>query len=144
MGREKPWHQDHSYFNIPIEPAANGAPTTVIGLWVALDSATLDNGCMHVLPAEHDKPVDHFKVRDWQICDTLLLNDQNKPRIQPLPMEPGDALFFSSLLPHGTAPNKSANRRRAIQFHFAIAGAKRCADADRFAIFGGEGKGVLC
>src|SRR5690606_13607122 len=32
IGREKPWHQDMAYFNIPPE-------TPVVGAWIALDEA---------------------------------------------------------------------------------------------------------
>lgn len=43
-GREKPWHQDNAYFTF--EPG-----TPIVGVWIALDPATADNGCMHVIPA---------------------------------------------------------------------------------------------
>ena len=62
IGREKPWHQDHAFFNVPL-----GTP--VVGVWIALDEALLENGCMHVIPAGHKEPIVHFKRRDWQICD---------------------------------------------------------------------------
>src|SRR3712207_519671 len=41
IGREKPWHQDNAYFNLPPE-------TIVAGVWIALDEATPENGCMFV------------------------------------------------------------------------------------------------
>jgi phytanoyl-CoA hydroxylase len=63
-GREKPWHQDCAYFDIAI-----GTP--VIGIWIALDEASEENGCLHILPGTHrEGPSEHFKVRDWQICDS--------------------------------------------------------------------------
>ena len=63
-GREKPWHQDCAYFNYPLD-------TTIIGVWIALDHADAHNGCLHILPGTHrEGPVNHFKRRDWQICDT--------------------------------------------------------------------------
>ena len=63
-GREKPWHQDCAYFNYPLG-------TTIIGVWIALDHADANNGCLHILPGTHrEGPVNHFKRRDWQICDT--------------------------------------------------------------------------
>ena len=62
--RKKPWHQDCAYFNLP-------EGTTVVGVWVALDEATPENGCLHVIPGSHiEGPMIHFKRRDWQICDT--------------------------------------------------------------------------
>ena len=64
VGREKPWHQDCAYFNLPVQ-------ATVVGIWIALDNATPENGCLHIIPRSHlEGPRPHFKKRDWQICDT--------------------------------------------------------------------------
>ncbi len=41
VGSEKPWHQDAAYFDVL---PADG----VAGVWLALDPATVDNGCMQV------------------------------------------------------------------------------------------------
>ena len=133
-GREKPWHQDHAYFDL-------AADTPVVGVWIALDPATLDNGCMHLLPGEHRAgAIIHFKRRDWQICD-----DQIQGRTSTAcPLEPGGALFFDSYLPHGTPTNRSAQRRRALQFHYAPADAVKVDTAQRLALFGPEGKDVTC
>ena len=35
-----------------------------------------------------------------------------------VPMDPGDALVFHSLIHHYTAANRSDRRRRALQFHY--------------------------
>ena len=51
---------------------------------------------------------------------------------------------FPSLLPHGTPPNESASRRRALQWHLLPRGARRLPPAQRLAAFGGEGLGVEC
>jgi ectoine hydroxylase-related dioxygenase (phytanoyl-CoA dioxygenase family) len=65
---ETPWHQDHAYFNLP-----EGTP--VVGVWIALDDATPENGCMHFIPGGHrEGPIAHFNRRDWQICDEEILN----------------------------------------------------------------------
>ncbi|MYI61652.1 MAG: phytanoyl-CoA dioxygenase family protein, partial [Gemmatimonadetes bacterium] len=78
-GREKPWHQDCAYFNYPLG-------TTIIGVWIALDHADANNGCLHILPGTHrEGPVNHFKRRDWQICDT----DVQTKRDVVVPLAPG-------------------------------------------------------
>ncbi len=134
VGREKPWHQDHAYFDLELR-------TRVVGAWIALDRATTGNGCMLVKPGSHlQGPVVHFKRRDWQICDT---------HVDPLgtlavPLEPGGCLFFSSFMQHGTAPNTSDQRRRAVQFHYRPAGAELVSLEERMAVFGSEGKDVTC
>jgi phytanoyl-CoA hydroxylase len=133
-GREKPWHQDRAYFNV--EP---GAP--VVGVWIALDAATPENGCMRLWPGRHrGQPIPHFQRRDWQICDTHIADN---PRVA-VPLQPGGLLIFDSLLPHGTPHNATNNRRWALQFHYCAATAERTDDAARMAIFGAEGKNVQC
>lgn len=107
-GLEKPWHQDMAYGNL-------SQSKMVIGIWIALDEATLENGCMHVIPGTHsDGPVPHFAIRDWQICDAHVAVERDIA----VPLKPGGALFFAGLLHHGTPPNFSKSRRRALQFHY--------------------------
>ena len=133
-GREKPWHQDHAYFTFPL-----GTP--IVGVWIALDEATPENGCMRMLPGSHRAgPVVHFQRRDWQICDT----DIPRRQAVAVPLRPGGLLLFDGLCQHGTPYNPTAERRRAVQFHYAPASAVRGTDAERLAIFGSEGKDVEC
>ncbi|MGW2515262.1 phytanoyl-CoA dioxygenase family protein [Streptomyces scopuliridis] len=133
-GREKPWHQDKAFFDIPL-----GTP--VVGVWIALDEATIDNGCMHVLPGTHEEgPVVHFVRRDFQICDT----EVQTHRDTAVPLPPGGALFFDGLLHHGTPPNLTETRRRAVQLHYVPAGTVRTPTEDRLEVFGAEGKDATC
>jgi phytanoyl-CoA hydroxylase len=133
-GREKPWHQDNAYFNY--EPG-----TPIVGVWIALDDATAENGCMHVLPGSHrEGPKIHHQRRDWQLCDTDV--DTGRDTVVPLP--PGGALFFHGLIHHGTPANHTVTRRRAVQFHYLPMGTAGVPDARRLELFGSEGKDVSC
>ena len=134
IGREKPWHQDHAFFNLPL-----GTP--VLGAWIALDEAVIENGCMHVIPGtQAGGPVVHFRRRDWQICDSSV----ELGKIAAVPLRPGGVLFFDGLLHHGTPPSRSARRRRALQFHFIPEGTAKISPEERMAVFGSEGKDVEC
>ena len=82
----------------------------------------------------------HFQRRDWQICDNVILGT----RSVAAPLPPGGMLFFDGLLPHGTPHNASANRRRALQFHYAPAGITKTTAEERMKHFGSEGKNVSC
>lgn len=109
IGREKPWHQDDAYFMY--EPQDK-----IIGTWTALDHATPENGCMHVIPGSHLKgPLPHYHDRDCQLAD----EDVDVAKDVVVPLKPGGVLFFSGLMHHGTPPNRSASRRRALQYHYA-------------------------
>jgi phytanoyl-CoA hydroxylase len=135
-GREKPWHQDHAYFEL-------SKHTRVVGVWIALDSAGTENGCMRVLPGWHRKGVyTHFQIRDWQICDSEMSGLSEK-RVA-VPLDPGGCLIFDSYLPHGTPSNLTRSRRRAVQFHYCPAGSQKITSEERLAVFGSEGKDVSC
>lgn len=134
LGREKPWHQDCAYFDYP-------PGTPVVGGWIALDEATVENGCMQLLPGRHrEGAIAHFQRRDWQICDDQILGT----RSVAAPLAPGGLLLFDGLLPHGTPHNASGRRRRALQFHYTATGVEKAAAEVRLSQFGGEGKNVSC
>jgi phytanoyl-CoA hydroxylase len=133
-GREKPWHQDQAYFDYPLE-------TKVVGVWIALDEAQIENGCMHLMPGSHKEgPEVHFKRRDWQICDDDMLG----ATCVAAPLKPGGILLFDGLLKHGSPENASPYRRRALQYHYRPSTAQPTSEADRLRVFGSEGRDVSC
>ena len=134
IGREKPWHQDHAYWNLPLD-------AKVVTAWIALDHASLENGCMFLIPGSHrEGPVVHFKRRDWQICDDQV----QRERVVAAPLKPGGVLLFNSYLQHGTPANASTQRRRALQVVYIPSTIGRITPAERLAVFGAEGKDVQC
>ena len=117
-GVEKPWHQDTAYFRL-------STPLAVIGTWTALDAVDADNGCMHVVPASHKGgPRPHYHDRDCQLPDDAIPRDE----VVAVPLRPGGAMFFSGLVHHGTPPNLSDRRRRALQFHYLAESGLRTED----------------
>jgi ectoine hydroxylase-related dioxygenase (phytanoyl-CoA dioxygenase family) len=125
-GREKPWHQDNAFFKY-----APGTP--IVGVWIALDEATLDNGCMRVIPGSHrEGPVRHAFQRDLQICDGEVPIDRGVA----VPLPPGGLLLFDGLLQHGTPTNLTRTRRRALQFHYTVDAAVSTSDDEHRATFG--------
>jgi phytanoyl-CoA hydroxylase len=113
----------------------------VVTAWIALDEATVENGCLFVIPGSHrEGPVVHVRRRDWQICD----NQVPLERVAAAPLKPGGVLLFDSYLQHGTPANDSPKRRRALQFVYVPADAGRITPAERLAVFGSEGKDVTC
>lgn len=133
-GGEKPWHQDMAYGNLTYTKAA-------IGVWIALDEATVDNGCMHVIPESHKEgATPHYAIRDWQLCDAQV----PKERDVVVPLRPGGALFFHGMLYHGTPNNFSAEPRRALQFHYAPASSERVGPQEYKRMFTNELSGAEC
>ena len=133
-GAEKPWHQDMAYGNLAYDKS-------VIGIWLALDPADLENGCMHVIPYSHmEGGMPHYAVRDWQICDRNVRVEEDVA----VPLSPGGALIFSGLLHHGTPPNFSNKRRRALQIHYAPVSAEKLTPREYKRMFTNEMTNAEC
>ncbi len=116
IGSEKPWHQDASYFRVT-------DPGLIVGVWIALDPALKQNGCMELVPGSHlGGAVPHQHENDFNRCRILDEHVDHDARIA-IEMQPGDALIFHSLLHHYTAPNASDLPRRALQYHYHQTGA---------------------
>lgn len=111
VGSQKGWHQDSPYW--PIEPM------DLCSCWLALDDATLENGCMVVAPGRHrDPPLPHVTVTDDYVIAEGCLDASEAIAV---PMRAGSGLFFHSLLPHYTASNRSQNWRRAMVLSYMSA-----------------------
>jgi ectoine hydroxylase-related dioxygenase (phytanoyl-CoA dioxygenase family) len=113
----QPWHQDSYYF--PFTPAR-----PVVGVWLAVTAATLENGCLHVLPGSHREPV-HEHVPDRRL-DALYgyveIVDHDMGASEPVLMEPGDLLLFDSHLMHRSTDNAADGLRAAMVYHYAATG----------------------
>lgn len=112
----QPWHQDSYYFPFSKAPQ--------VGLWLAVTRATLDNGCLHVLPGSHREPVhEHVADRRPQAnYGYLEIVDHDMGASIPVLMEPGDLLVFHSHLMHRSLDNVSDGIRAAMVWHYTPAG----------------------
>ncbi|HZU74101.1 MAG TPA: phytanoyl-CoA dioxygenase family protein [Acidimicrobiales bacterium] len=115
----QPWHQDSYYF--PFDPDG-GRP--IAGVWLAVTEATLENGCLHVLPGSQREPV-HEHVPDRRPnanAGYVEIVDHDTAAAQPVLMKPGDLLVFDSHLMHRSTDNVSDGIRAAMVFHYCRAG----------------------
>lgn len=113
----QPWHQDSFYF--PFTPAR-----PIAGVWLAVTEATLENGCLHVLPGSHHEPV-HDHVEDRRPGANLgyvEIVDHDMSSSVPVLMDPGDLLVFDSHLMHRSTDNVSDGIRAAMVYHYCAAG----------------------
>ncbi|MGH9212098.1 MAG: phytanoyl-CoA dioxygenase family protein [Acidimicrobiales bacterium] len=113
----QPWHQDSFYFDFrPARP--------VVGVWLAVTEATLENGCLHVLAGSHREPI-HEHVPDRRPGANygyVEIVDHDMGRAEPVLMDPGDLLLFDSHLMHRSTDNKSDGFRAAMVYHYAATG----------------------
>ncbi len=102
------WHQDYGYWY------QNGVLFPLLtSVFVAVDRATKENGCLQVIPRSHDLGrIDHVLVGDQAGADRERVEEVLK--VLPLvhvEMEPGDALFFHPNLLHRSDRNNSEHPR---------------------------------
>lgn len=102
------WHQDYGYWyqNGVLSP-------NLTSVFIAIDPATIENGCMQVIPYSHSLGrVEHVLKGEQAGADMERVNEILKrfPQVH-VEMEPGDALFFHSNLLHRSDQNKSENPR---------------------------------
>jgi phytanoyl-CoA hydroxylase len=112
IGGEVRWHQDATFFVTE--------PVSVTTFWFALEDAALDNGCLWVEPGGHRGPLRERFVREGDSMRMEVLDRTPWPghaTAVPLPCEAGTLVVFHGLLPHWSAPNRSARRRLAYTLH---------------------------
>ncbi len=112
IGGEVGWHQDATFFDT--------VPTSVTTFWFALEDASLANGCLWVEPGGHRGPLRQRFVRDGDRVEMHALDPTPWPGpdgARPLEVPAGTLVCFHGLLPHYSAPNRSAISRHAYTLH---------------------------
>lgn len=105
------WHQDAPYFH--------HRPMPVATLWIAVDDATRENGCVEVVPGLHRQGIIQRRNADKPWFEAEEFDTSNAVHAV---LKAGDAIVFDLLLPHGSGPNKTPNRRRAVIYRYANVG----------------------
>ena len=109
---ETPWHQDEAYW----DPAYLH---TALSIWIPLQPATLDNGCMRFVPGSHRETVHPHQLIDPANADGLRLSgSQQAVGGVACPLPPGGATVHAGRTLHHTGPNRSDEPRRALIMAF--------------------------
>ena len=111
-GGPKPAHQDNFYFG----------PTDIEGVvtaWIALDDATLENGCLYFGDGTNLGPVyAHVAPEDEPFNLQLPASILERQPMTPAPVRKGGVSFHHGNTFHQSAPNHSAHWRRACALHY--------------------------
>ncbi|HAY66914.1 MAG: phytanoyl-CoA dioxygenase family protein [Acidimicrobiaceae bacterium] len=107
------WHQDERF--IPTRDRS------LVGAWIAVDDANIDNGCLWVLPGSHRTgqlwPTrDHGKPELFDPTDESFGFDDEAAI--PVEVSAGSVVFFNGYLLHRSLPNRSTRRRMALVNHY--------------------------
>ncbi|PTY06019.1 phytanoyl-CoA dioxygenase [Verrucomicrobia bacterium LW23] len=107
FGNPTAWHLDNPYWSFYSRHS--------ISIWIALEDATLENGCMWFSPGSHHLAT--YENRGiGQNMGELFTIYPAMGQIDPVPapMKAGDCSFHNGLCAHGAGPNMTRGRRIAM------------------------------
>ena len=117
----------HDFFFWPL------SPPNIVSCWLALDDATVDSGCMHVMPKSHKDEQFSVAARAAFNAASAKANEaghepppnpwteRGKLDIShgtPVELKAGECMFHHCLNWHGTPPNITDHQRRAFVMIF--------------------------
>ena len=112
------WHQDEYY--IPTRDRS------LTGVWIAVDDADIDNGCLWVIPGSHkNMPIKQripYKGNEYGDVDMCTLDPYTEKQAIPVEVKKGTVVFFNGYLFHSSLRNKTKDRfRTALVSHYMSA-----------------------
>jgi ectoine hydroxylase-related dioxygenase (phytanoyl-CoA dioxygenase family) len=134
------WHQDSA--RIVVEPA----PAIV---YVAISDATIENGCLAVIPRSHDRvhAFDLVENPGQAHRRVARVREVDPSRAHYMELRAGEVAIFSANVVHGSAPNRSSAARLAILHDYTPTSGRQSVGrgsgqlvrgCDRFGHFGHE------
>lgn len=130
------WHQDSRYW---------GVEGDLLTAWIALSPATIESGCMRMLPGSHlDDALAH---KDTFHEDNMLTRGQtiaatiDESKAVNIEVDTGEAVFFAYRIAHASHPNSSSDRRIGIAIRYVEPSATQVkSDWDSATLIRGEDK----
>ena len=121
---EVPWHQDAGY------TLAHCDRHLIVTCWIPLVDATLENGCLHVIPTVHRTGI--LRHYTGGHAGFLEVPDEELPTVEPVPvpMKAGDALLLTNLTPHASFENRTDQVRWSIDLRYQSADVPNNVDED--------------
>jgi ectoine hydroxylase-related dioxygenase (phytanoyl-CoA dioxygenase family) len=109
-GKKTPMHQDGEYW--PILPLATCT------VWIAIDEATVENGCLRYIPGSHkQKRLMVHEVKsdpDYTLNRELAPTEYDRSTAEDLILPPGGMAFHDVYIAHGSEENRSPHPRRGM------------------------------
>jgi len=101
------WHLDTPFWSF--------SDRNAISIWVALDNATLENGCLFFIPGSH-KQTSFDKITIGRNMDGIFDVYPQLKNSMPIaaPMKAGSCSFHNGLTVHGANANMTSGFRRAM------------------------------
>jgi ectoine hydroxylase-related dioxygenase (phytanoyl-CoA dioxygenase family) len=109
-GKKTPWHQDGQYW--PIRPLATCT------VWIAIDAATEENGCLRYIPGSHktNRLMAHDQKDDpnYTLNQELRAGEYDEAQAENLILEAGQMALHDVYIAHGSDENRSPSPRRGM------------------------------
>ncbi|XP_056634033.1 phytanoyl-CoA dioxygenase domain-containing protein 1 homolog isoform X1 [Diorhabda sublineata] len=115
IGSEVIAHQDATYLYTD--------PLKLVGFWIAIDDATIENGCLWFSSRSHNSGVHRRYIRnpDKNSDEVLIYNSAapyyQKSNFSPVPISKGSCILIHGQVVHYSEANKSNKSRHAYTFH---------------------------
>ena len=112
IGGEVTCHQDATFLYTE--------PLRMVGLWFALEDATVENGCLWVIPGGHKLGLkSRFMRAEGGGTRFEVFDNSGWPleKLAPLEVEKGTLIVLNGLLPHLSHQNTSPTSRHAYTLH---------------------------
>ena len=119
IGGEVTCHQDSTFLYTE--------PIDIVGLWFALEDATIENGCLWAIPGGHRRGLKSRWVRSRAGGMEFEIYDKEpwpENELAPLEVKKGSLILLHGLLPHCSFENRSPHSRHAYTLHLIHADAK--------------------
>ena len=112
VGLGFPWHQDMWYFRKQYKT------DYTVGCWQAIDDATIDNGCLWVIPGSHKWDIlTHDELEGPQQTEFKKARVPKNKQGIPVVIPKGSVIFFHSNLLHKSTDNLTNTFRRCFVTH---------------------------
>ena len=109
-GKKTPYHQDGEYW--PIEPLATCT------VWIAIDEATVENGCLRYIPGSHkaNRLMAHEVRNDpnYTLNRELVKAEYDESQAEDLVLPAGGMALHDVYIAHGSEENRSPHPRRGM------------------------------
>jgi len=106
-------HQDFPYWTGVTKAAARVATAMVF-----LDDATVENGCLEVVPGSHREGLQTLRALEGLAGMEIDPAKYDHSRLVPVPVRAGAVIFFGPFLVHRSLPNRAGADRRALLFSY--------------------------
>jgi phytanoyl-CoA hydroxylase len=122
IGGEVGCHQDSTFLYTE--------PQNIVGLWFALEHATIENACLWAIPGGHRLGLKQRWRRGMEGMHFETYNSEPWPEEQLVPLEvkKGSLILLHGLLPHKSLANRSPRSRHAYTLHLIDANSSYDAD----------------